>query len=488
MTPTARTPTAAVAAFIREMTDTPVPRAARERARLVIADSVSCIIAGAGSELAPAMAAYLETQPGSVSPVLGTAWTATPQTAAMVNGAFGAALDFDDLLSPTHPSAVVVAALCSALPDREVPGVEFIDAYVVGIEVGAKIAAALGRGRGARGYHATATLSGFSAFAALAHLHRLSPERIETGIGLVASAAGGLLCQLGTMTKPLHSGQAAQQAVTAMLLAEAGVTAARDALEAKFGFFRAYGDAASDPSAIAPALGAPWAVLEPGSTLKRFPSCIAQHRAIAAVLALKAKGVRADNLAALDVSVAPGALQPLMYPRPRTGLEAKFSMPYAVAAALLDERLGIATFETPAVGRPEIAAIIEKVSAWEDPAQIEEDPVAANLSWGFRGHARVTARLLDGTEQSARVDVPPGHPSQPLGWPEMREKFLDCAASARLDPARAARAFEAVAALPALPDVREALALARNLPEPPMPAPEPMPAAAAAETALGSES
>ena len=381
-------PTAQIAAYI---TSRPaVPYEVRAQALRVIVDSFACILSGAGSEVAPPMRAYLtqEEQGGSV-PVLGTDLFATPQKAAFLNGTFGAALDYDDLLSPTHPSAVVVAALASV--GAAASGQTFIDAYAIGIEVGGKINAALGKGHSARGFHATATLSGFAAFAALAHLLRLDAGQVRLGLGIVATRAGGMMCQLGTMAKPMHSGFAAQLAVQAVQLVRAGVTVSPISLEAKRGFFAVYGDETSDPDAIATALGNPWTLLQPGSTLKKFPSCIAGHRAMEAVLDLRRQGLTVDNMASMHVTVAPEALQPLMYSRPATGLEGKFSMPYAMAVALADDRIGIATFETPAVTRPEIAVIMDRITAVEDPMQMVEDPVSAALSWGFRGYARVTA-------------------------------------------------------------------------------------------------
>jgi len=424
------TATAAIADFVAARPDVPQP--VRDAALRVIFDSFACILSGAGSEVAPPMRAYLAQEEGGGNvAVLGTELRATPQKAAFLNGTFGAALDYDDLLSPTHPSAVVVAALCSACSD-DVSGPDFIDAYAVGIEVGSKIAKALGKGHSARGFHATATLSGFSAFAALAHLTRLDAAQVRAGLGFVATRAGGMMCNLGTMAKPAHSGFAAQLAVQAMQLARAGVTVSPVSLEAKRGFFAIYGDESSDPAAVAGQLGRSWALLDPGPTLKRFPSCIAGHRAMAAVLELRQQGLTAENMVSMAVTVAPEALQPLMYPRPATGLEAKFSMPYAMAAALVDDRIGIATFETPAATRPELQPVMDRIDAQEDPQQAVEDPVSAALSWGFRGYARVTATLADGRVIRSRVDVPPGHPKTPLSWDDLKDKFADCAQSAGL--------------------------------------------------------
>jgi len=449
-------PTALIAEYIASRPA--VPDEVRAQSLRVVMDSFACILSGAGSEVAPPMRAYLaQDEHSGPIPVLGTELFASPQKAAFLNGTFGAALDYDDLLSPTHPSAVVVAALSSV--GSHSSGRDFIDAYAIGIEVGGKINAALGNGHSARGFHATATLSGFAAFAALAHLLRLNADQIQLGLGIVATRAGGMMCQLGTMAKPMHSGFAAQLAVQAVQLVRAGVTVSPVALEAKRGFFAIYGDDTSDPTAVVPALGNPWTILSPGSTLKRFPSCIAGHRAMAAVLALREQGLTVENMTSMHVTVAPEALQPLMYPRPKTGLEGKFSMPYAMAVALADDHIGIATFETPAVIRPHIATILDRITAVEDPQQMVEDPVSASLSWGFRGYARVTAKLADGRTLIARVDLPPGHPKTPLSWEELNDKLRDCAASAGFASERAQGVFERLMALAEAQDMTELLSL-----------------------------
>ncbi len=450
--------TVEVASFIQGADLSKLPLAVLDKAKQGIADTFACILAGAGSELREPLLAYANEEPTGKHRVLGTSRFASAQMAALLNGSFAAALDYDDLMTPLHPSAVVVAALCSGVDGEKALGRRFVEAYVVGIEVGAKLTRALGHGHSKRGFHATATLSRFSAFAALARLKGTPVDQIETGLSLVASQSGGLLCQLGTMTKPLHSGLAARVAVDAARLSALGITASRSVLETRRGYFEAYGDDNSNAAAIAPSLGQPWALVDPGPTLKRFASSVAGHRAIAAVLELKAQGLTAENMVSLDCSVAPGALRPMAYSVPTTGFESKFSMPYAMATALLDDRLAISSFETAATKRPQIAELMERITAWEDPMQAIEDPVSANLSWGYRGYARVTAKLADGRVLVSRIDVPPGAPSNPLSWEDLRAKFLDCAKCAGMRDGPATKVFEQIKDLTSCENVDALLA------------------------------
>ena len=128
-----------------------------------------------------------------------------------------------------------------------------------------------------------------SALAALAKIDALDAATIAQSFGIASSMAAGLRRNFGTMTKPLHTGIAARNALTAHRLAAAGFTAAPDVLEAKAGFFSSYGVAESDPAIAVKALGKPFIVSEPGLALKKFPCCYASHRAIDGLLALRAK-------------------------------------------------------------------------------------------------------------------------------------------------------------------------------------------------------
>jgi 2-methylcitrate dehydratase PrpD len=452
-------PTAQVAAFIADCDPAAAGAAIFDQALKVVADTFAAILSGAGSEVAPPLLAYLDGlgAPGGV-PVLGTARTASAEAAALVNGSFGAALDFDDVLSqmPGHPSAVVIPALCSALgwTGGPVAGRRFLEAYIVGVEVGAKIAVGIGLGHYKRGYHATGTLCVLSAVAGLARLLRLDPATTRTAIGIACSTSAGLQANFGTMTKPLHSGWAARSALAAVALARAGFTAAPNALEAPGGLFAAYGTPDSDAARTVAALGAPWTMLDPGIALKKFSCCYATHRAIDALQQIKVElGLAPAVLARLDCRVAPGALTPLPYPAPRTGLEAKFSMDYALAAGVLDDSFAIWTFTDAAARRPEIADLYARIHVAEDSGCVAGQPDWPSRSYGSRGVVRLEATTVDGRIAAREVAIAPGHPQRALGWDDLALKFQDCARSAGLPEQQAAAAFAGLQGLQGLPDV-----------------------------------
>jgi 2-methylcitrate dehydratase PrpD len=236
--------TAALAEFIHVKTLDDLPPEALDKAKKAIADTFAVMLAGAGSEVAPPLLRYVEqTGESGMSPILGSGRTTSPEMAALVNGTFGHALDFDDVLSmmPAHPSAVIVSALCADPRAGGLAGSALIEAYVIGVEVGGQIGAAITIGHYHRGFHGTGTLAIFSALSALAKRYCCDVATTQTAFGIAASMASGLQRNFGTMTKPLHTGWGARSALAAVHLARSGFTAAPDVLEAPGGFFAAYG-------------------------------------------------------------------------------------------------------------------------------------------------------------------------------------------------------------------------------------------------------
>jgi len=450
--------TEAIATFIAGASAKDFPPGAGDAATRAIADTFAAILAGSGAEVAEPLLRYAARPgDGGTIPLLGTGATASPETAALVNGTFGHALDYDDVLSmmPAHPSTVILAALLASLDGRPASGRALIEAYVIGIEVGGKIGLGITQGHYRRGFHATGTLALFSALAALAKLHRMDAATARQAFGMAASMASGLRRNFGTMTKPLHSGLAARSALTAFRLAASGFTAAPDVLEAPAGFFAAYGTPESDPDAAARGLGRPWVIVDPGLALKKFPCCHACHRAMDGLLSLRARlGFEAGNVERIVCRMPPGGMLALTYPRPTTGLEGKFSLEYCLAAGALDGGYALSSFTDAAVLRAEIAALYERIEVREDPACRGDDPQYERRSSGSRGHVEVEVRLRDGRAETARVNRAPGSPERPLSWDDLRAKFLDCARHAgRVTEQSALDAFARIQTLERQDDV-----------------------------------
>ncbi|MHC4480753.1 MAG: MmgE/PrpD family protein, partial [Planctomycetota bacterium] len=399
-----------------------VPDEAIVQAKRALLDTLGVAIAGSREECTRVVAEWVRERGGrEEATVLGQRFRAPAAEAALVNGAAGHALDYDDVSLPMrgHPSAPLLPAVLAVGEKAGCSGRDLLTAFVLGIEVEARLGRAIGEAHYALGWHATSTLGTLGAAAACARLLGLDAARTQMAMGIVASLASGLQQNFGTMTKPLHAGWAARNGVVAAELASRGFTADPRALEGESGFLRAMsGGSEVDLEPLA-ALGDPFEITSSGIGVKLYPCCYAVHRSLDAVLELRARHrIDPGSIARVEVEVSRGALLPLREEPPETGLEGKFSLEYCLAAALVDGRVGLASFTDEAVRRPAVRELMSKVEAREGA-----EPAAFPIG----GYAEVRVALKDRSEHGLRVDTPRGDPSRPLTWDELVEKFRDCA-------------------------------------------------------------
>jgi len=287
-----------------------------------------------------------------------------------------------------------------------------------------------------RGWHCTSTLGTIGTAAAAARLLGLDATAAGHAVCIAASEASGLKENFGTMVKPLHAGLAARNGVLAARLAQAGMTAGVDALQGAQGFLVAM-DGERDPKAFGDFtadLGSRWEILETGITVKLYPSCAATHPMLDALLDLKRRErFSADEVSEIQIGVDAITPTVLIHDRPATGLQAKFSMPFCAAAAIVYGRVGIDTFDERQLQDPSMTAVRDRVAMQVDPTL---DASAPPLT-----QARVAVRLRDGRVLSASANGARGYPERPASDDELGTKFLSCAA--RVMPE--ARAMESLA-------------------------------------------
>jgi 2-methylcitrate dehydratase PrpD len=341
-----------------------------------------------------------------------------PQEAAWA--ALAHVLDFDDLHLPTttHVSAVCVPAVLAAGGDAR--------AYLAGAGTMARLGLALGWPHYAAGWHATCTAGAPGAAVAGAVAMGLGPGEVAAAMALAVPAAGGVQRAFGTAGKALQVGFAAHAGVRAARLAGAGASADPRALDQ---WLALVGGDAQRLDLSGPAVPG-------GLAVKLFPCCYALQRPIAAVCALA--DVDPERVARVVVRTPQSALAPLVHSRPTTGLEGKFSLEYAVAAALLDGRPGIDSFTDDAVARPAAQALLRRVEA---------DAIAGG-DWLLAGEAAIELALDDGSALRTALDVPPGAPQRPPSRDELAAKVADCT-GAQLAPTWASAAGELRRALAA---------------------------------------
>jgi len=432
------------------------PPEARARAAAAVLDTIGVTLAGASEPASRIVQDIVRAEGGEGATVLGTALCASATGAALANGTAAHALDFDDMcfVSLAHPSAPLVAALVAAGESRGAPGRVLLDAYVVAFEIEARLGRVMNPRHYERGWHCTSTLGTVGAAAAVSRLLGLDAARAGHALAIAASAASGLKENFGTMVKPLHVGLAARDGVLAARLAERGLTASARALDGPQGFLRAMDSQREDLGAGIADLGTRWEILDTGITVKLYPSCAATHPALDALLDLRRReALSADAVERIEIGVDAITPTVLMYDRPTNGLEAKFSLPFCAAAAMVDGRVGIDTFEGARLGDARIASFLPRVTMAVDPSL---DSTAPPLT-----EAAVRIVLRDGRVLTQEAHGARGYPERPATDTELETKFLSCASRA-VPAERANEALEKLRRLERLPDVCELTATLRG--------------------------
>ena len=408
-------------------------------------DCAGVMIAGA-DEPAPQLVRAMLAPSGNEAMLLFGAGRASAPEAAWINGTAAHALDFDDVAQRGHPSAVLVPAILAEAEAIGASGEAMVLAYAAGYETWAELVRREPDPHHTKGWHPTGIFGSIGAAAACASLRRLDAEQAAHAIALGASQSAGLMSNFGTMTKPFHAGRSAHAGVVSARLAEKGFTAALDALEHAQGFLGAVSPAGKADRESALEAGIVWKLARDGVAVKKYPLCYCTHRALDGMLdLLKAKRVDAGKVSRVVVSTSPRYATILRNHAPQTGLEAKFSMEFAMASALVAGRAGPAELTDGFVRRPEVQALIKRVVVKQDE---REDPAVP-------GHAiydEVTIET-DSGPRSMKVTKVRGGPELPLSREELWAKFEGCvqAGSTRV-PAR--DLFDALMSLERLPQVR----------------------------------
>jgi 2-methylcitrate dehydratase PrpD len=424
------------------------PADARSRAAAAVLDTVGVALAGASESVARIVRSTLEPEGSGGCVVFGAAGRASAANAALANGAAAHALDYDDMCftSLAHPSAPLVPGAVACAEMARASGAALLDAYVVGFEIQARLGSTMNPRHYERGWHCTSTLGTISAAAAASRLLGLDVRATARALGIAASSACGLKENFGTMVKPLHAGLAARNGVCAALLARGGMDASELALDGPQGLLRAMDSERPSLESAADDLGSRWEIVNGGISVKLYPSCAATHPTLDALLDLRRRH-SLDGNAVERVEIDVDSITPtvLIYPRPASGLEGKFSMPFCAAAALADGRVGIDTFVPAKLADWRIDALMARVEMRVDPAL---DGVAAPLT-----QARIRVRLTDGRTLTASADGARGYPERPATAEELDAKFLACAERA-LPRDRAEQALAAVRGVEQVEDVR----------------------------------
>jgi 2-methylcitrate dehydratase PrpD len=447
-------PTAAerIAAFAVSLRAGDVPAEVVEAAKLHALDTLGCGIAAHALGEAPyAAASALEVAGRGPATAIGVAEPLAPPDAAFVNGTLCHALDFDDTHphSIVHVSAGVVPAALAAAQAHEASGADLVAALVAGSETSIRLGMAAGGAFHARGLHPTGVCGVFGATVAAARLRGLGAAQTANALGIAGSMASGLLEFLadGSETKRLHPGFAAQAGLAAARLAAHGATGPATVFEGRFGLFNAYLNGAdADVEGQVADLGERWET--PRIAFKPYPACHYVHAPVDALAQLVAEhGLGAEDVERLvAVSDATGeslVLHPLADKlRPRTVYDAKFSLPYCLAALLVHGRLDVTSFTPEAIAEPDVLDVAARVDY-----EVKEYAPAPDA---FSGGVRVETR--DGRTLEAELRHQRGGSENPMAFEDVVEKYRANAALG-LDEPDASELETTVLALEHAPDV-----------------------------------
>src|SRR5215472_3375104 len=346
--------TQALGRFVAEIAFARLHEGAVRTTRLGFTDSIGTMIAGSPEPCVQILKKTLANgRGGEATLYLSSERCAAPE-AAWINGTAAHALDYDDVGQRGHPSAVLVPAILAEAEARGASGRDMIAAYAAGYEVWAELASREQGQHHRKGWHPTGILGAIGAAAACAALRGLDAERATHAIALGASQSGGIMANFGTMTKPFHAGRAAHAGLMAARLAEAGFTASPDALEHPQGFLSAVSPAGEvDRETPAHGLGSEWKIVKYRLGIKKYPACYCTHRALDAMLELLGRHLlKPEEIERITVSLSDTHSLILRNHRPQTGLEAKFSMEFAMAAAVITRCAASPNTPTASCGAP----------------------------------------------------------------------------------------------------------------------------------------
>jgi 2-methylcitrate dehydratase PrpD len=406
-----------------------VPEAVLERARHLALDSVGVAFAAADQEFAQRARRAVALLGTGEQPVLALPDRLAPREAAMLNATLIHGLDFDDthLESITHVSASALPVSIAAAIQHGRSTRDLLLAYVLGIEISARVGKAAPGGFHAAGFHPTGLAGAFGSAVAAAKLGGLDAAGITTAQQVVGSMASGILEFLedGAWTKRLHPGWAANSALTAAAFAQAGWSGPGKVYEGRFGLYATHLPGRDwDAESVSAGLGERWELL--ATAVKPFPSCHFTHAFADAVLALRDReGFGPADVRRVRCLIHPTAAAAVCDPierkrRPQDDYDAKFSLPFIAAACIVRGRLTLAEFEEDSLTDPEILRLAQLVDIADDPQSRFPDAYSA----------AVEIELTDGRRLVWREDVNRGHAERPLSHEDIREKFAGTAARA----------------------------------------------------------
>ena len=406
--------------FIASLRYEAIPEEALSVIHTGFTDCVGVMIAGRDEPPPQLLKAALAPPAGAATLLFGQGTAPAPE-AAWINGTAAHALDFDDVAQRGHPSTVLVPAILAEAQVLGASGKQMMLAYAAGYETWAELVRRDRDGHHDKGWHPTGIFGAIAAAAACASLRGLSAEQAAHAIALGASQSAGIMANFGTMTKPFHAGRAAHAGVISARLAASGFTAALDALEHPQGFIHAVSPAGRVDLESPVMAGSVWRLAKDKLSVKKYPLCFCTHRALDGMLdLLKQSPLAPPQIAHVHVRTSRRNTVILRNHLPQTGLEAKFSMEFAMACSVVAGRAGLTELTDGFVRRPEIQSLMQRVSVEPDDRDDPANP-------GYTPDDLIVVETDGGKRiESRKITAVRGGAALPLPREELWNKFDDC--------------------------------------------------------------
>ena len=417
-----------------------VPQPVIDRARAIFIDTIGVMLAGSHEEATQLVLAIVKAE-GSApqASIVQESYRASPQLAALANGVAAHAMDYDFTFLRAQSIAALIPAILPVAEITKATPAEIVAAYIIGAEVAARFVRTDQNGPTFDGWHATGMVGVLGVAAACARLMQVPAAAIPNVMGIAASLASGVTVNFGTMTKPLHCGNAARNGVLAAMLGKSGYTANPAAFEGRNGYFQSFSRGVEVELDVFKDFGTRYDLLAGRHRFKPYPCGGLTHTTIQAALELRPRlDGRLGAIKNIHCFVARAAGQRAATSYPTTTEAAKFSVGYLVPYALVHGAPRIAAFTDKALQDDQLKALQPKVTASVDPDLGRGDDDSP---------ARLRITMADGEVLEVRKDFSTGSHMLPMSQAQFEDKFYDCAALV-MDKARAGQMLAILNALP----------------------------------------
>lgn len=448
-----------ICAFAAGLNLADIPDDVIDRGRIHMLDSLGLALAGGNAPVCSILRGYASRNSvqGAAS-VFATNTRTAPATAALINGTAMHADNFDDTAPQPapdrnggiHASAGVLAAALAVAEATGADGAKLTTAFHAGSEIACKLNHAIDQRHYQGGFHVTSTLGVFGAAIATAKILGLTAEQIGHALTFASSRSAGVRASFGTMVEQMHTGLAAEGGVVAAELAQGGLIGTDAIFEAKSGFMAAAGGG-FESGAISGRLGRPWAIVDPGTSIKPWPNGSLVHPAMTLFAELVAEhGLIKDSVERVTVRTNQRIAGTLIKALPQDSMQARFSIPFALSVLLIEGRAGIDAFTDAMVKRADIAATMQRIE------HVAYDAVED-------GYTNVTTFVeiagTDGTHHEGRADFALGSAQSPMSFDDVSDKTRGCAAAASWPTDKTEALIAAAGRIEKIKDIRELTAL-----------------------------